>query len=86
LLHTNAQQWVPSMHPTPPKEHPPHRDDLIVDPLAIVAAECGLSLPTLRRVISAGKGPVVTRLSPGRLGVQRRHRRAWLDSLTTPSS
>jgi predicted DNA-binding transcriptional regulator AlpA len=39
----------------------------------------GISLPTLRRMISAGTGPVVTRLSERRLGIRDSHRTEWLD-------
>jgi hypothetical protein len=68
-----------------PEQSPLGRaDDYVVDPLSVVAKESNLSLPTFRRLVASGKGPIVTRLSPGRLGVQRRHRRAWLDGLTTP--
>jgi len=65
-------------------DFPAPNDDLIVDPLPVVAHETGLSLSSLRRAIATGRGPIVTHLSLRRRGVQRRHRRAWLDSLTTP--
>jgi hypothetical protein len=58
-------------------------DDLVVDPLRVVATECRMSLATLRREIAAGRGPKVTQLSARRFGVQRRHRREWLDARTT---
>jgi hypothetical protein len=61
----------------------PAADDLIVDPLRVVAAECRMSIATLRREIAAGRGPIITWLSQRRCGVQRRHRRAWLDARTT---
>jgi hypothetical protein len=57
-------------------------DDYIVDPLAVVAEEASMSIATLRREIAAGRGPVLTWLSQRRCGVQRRHRRAWLDERT----
>ena len=44
------------------------------------AALTGLSVPTLRRLINTGDGPVVTRLSPRRLGIRVSHGDAWLDS------
>ena len=72
------------MSPIPTKLTSPQgggmNDDFIVDPLPIVADEANVSLATLRREIKAGRGPVLTWLSERRCGVQRRHRRAWLDS------
>lgn len=44
------------------------------------AALAGISLRTLRRLIDAGDGPVITRLSPRRLGIRVSHGDAWLDS------
>lgn len=38
----------------------------------------GVSLDTLRRMIGAGKGPRVTRLSARRIGIRDSHREAWL--------
>jgi hypothetical protein len=55
-------------------------DDLVVDPLAVVAEECRMSIATLRREIARGRGPKITHLSERRQGVQRRHRREWLDA------
>jgi predicted DNA-binding transcriptional regulator AlpA len=43
------------------------------------AALAGISLRTLRRLIDAGDGPVITRLSPRRLGIRVSHGDAWLD-------
>jgi len=40
----------------------------------------GISYVTLRRLIAAGAGPTVTRLSKRRLGIRIRHAREWLDS------
>jgi predicted DNA-binding transcriptional regulator AlpA len=48
--------------------------------LAETAALLGISIATLRRMISAGTGPTVTRLSPRRLGVRDSHRAAYLDA------
>jgi predicted DNA-binding transcriptional regulator AlpA len=45
-----------------------------------VADLLGISLPTLRRMISAGTGPIVTRLSERRLGIRDCHRDAWLNA------
>jgi predicted DNA-binding transcriptional regulator AlpA len=42
----------------------------------------GFSIATLRRLIQAGTGPVVTRLSVRRLGIRVRHGREWLDART----
>jgi hypothetical protein len=39
-----------------------------------------ISLSTGRRLISAGAGPVVTRLSPGRLGITVGNNRLWQES------
>jgi hypothetical protein len=58
-------------------------DDYIVDPFPVVADDCGLSLATFKREIKAGRGPKITQLSARRFGVQRRHRREWLDARTT---
>jgi hypothetical protein len=60
----------------------PASDDLMVDPLPDVARDCQMSIATLRREIRAGRGPKLTWLSPRRNGVQRRHRREWLDART----
>jgi hypothetical protein len=54
-------------------------DDLVVDPLSVVAQDCSMSVRTLRDEIARGRGPKVTQLSPRRFGIQRRHRREWLD-------
>ena len=42
------------------------------------AAICDLSVATLRRVIAAGRGPKLTRLSARRVGVRQSHRETWL--------
>jgi hypothetical protein len=39
----------------------------------------GISVPTLRRRIAGGDGPVITKLSERRIGIRVRHGRAWLD-------
>jgi predicted DNA-binding transcriptional regulator AlpA len=44
------------------------------------AALLGISICTLRRMIAAGEGPIVTRLSPRRLGIRDSHRAAFLDA------
>ena len=61
-------------------------DDLVVDPLPVVAQDCRISLRTLRDEIAAGRGPKVTQLSPRRFGVQRRHRRQWLDQRSSSTA
>ena len=40
----------------------------------------GIGIATLRRMIAAGKGPTVTRLSARRLGIRDSHRTAFLDA------
>jgi predicted DNA-binding transcriptional regulator AlpA len=44
------------------------------------AALLGISIATLRRLIAAGEGPTVTRLSPRRLGIRDSHRETFLDA------
>ena len=56
----------------------PAADDDIVDPLPEASKRLGLSYSTLRRLLAAGEGPRVVRLSTCRLGILRRHRREWL--------
>jgi predicted DNA-binding transcriptional regulator AlpA len=46
----------------------------------VTAELLGISVPTLRRMISAGTGPTVTRLSERRVGIRDSHRTAWLDA------
>ena len=45
----------------------------------------GLSLPTLRRLIDAGDGPVIIKLSPRRFGIRASRGDAWLESREVPS-
>jgi hypothetical protein len=40
----------------------------------------GFSSATGRRVLKAGNGPPITRLSERRIGIRMRHHLAWLDS------
>jgi hypothetical protein len=40
----------------------------------------GISLPTFKRILASGDGPVVTQLSERRIGIRDSHRTAWLDS------
>jgi len=46
----------------------------------------GISTITLRRLIRAGKGPIVTWLSERRGGIRGRHGAAWLDSRATSAA
>jgi hypothetical protein len=40
----------------------------------------GFSKQTAKRLIAAGKGPKLTRLSTRRIGVREDHARQWLDA------
>jgi hypothetical protein len=56
-------------------------DDLDrVQPFPAWCERCGFSEPTGRRLIKTGLGPVVTWLSPRRMGIRERHHREWLDA------
>jgi hypothetical protein len=57
---------------------PPAVDDDVVEPLSEASRRLGVSVSTLRRLLAAGQGPQVLRLSTRRLGILRRHRREWL--------
>jgi predicted DNA-binding transcriptional regulator AlpA len=48
--------------------------------LAETAAMLGISIATLRRLIAAGTGPKVIRLSPRRIGIRDSDRAAYLDA------
>jgi predicted DNA-binding transcriptional regulator AlpA len=48
--------------------------------LAFIADLAGISLATLRRLIRAGDGPQLTRISERRVGIRGRHGTAWLDA------
>jgi predicted DNA-binding transcriptional regulator AlpA len=50
-----------------------------VHSLGEFAAIVGISLPTLRRLISAGEGPQITQLSARRVGVRDSHGQQWLE-------
>jgi hypothetical protein len=56
-----------------------HSDDCVMS-VQEWATRARLSYPTARRVIAAGEGPVVTRLSPNRVGITFGAHRAWLKS------
>jgi hypothetical protein len=45
----------------------------------------GLSVATGKRLIKSGQGPIITRLSKGRVGIRGRHHRLWLDQRTINS-
>lgn len=47
---------------------------------------CGFSEATGRRIIAAGEGPIVTRLSTHRIGIRERHYREWLDARADKSA
>jgi hypothetical protein len=51
-------------------------DDLVLS-LKEWAALNGISTRQARRIIAAGSGPIVTRISQHRIGVTRRHDREW---------
>jgi predicted DNA-binding transcriptional regulator AlpA len=51
--------------------------------LAETADLLGISVPTLRRLIAAGTGPKVIRLSPRRLGIRDSDREAFLQENAT---
>jgi hypothetical protein len=44
------------------------------------AALAGISIATLRRMIKSGDGPVITRMSPRRIGIRCSHGDAWLEA------
>jgi hypothetical protein len=54
-------------------------DDQVLT-LSEFAKIAGISLVTLRRMIAAHSGPIVTKLSERRLGIRVRHAREWLDA------
>jgi hypothetical protein len=61
------------------------RQRLADDPDAILtfAEWCGLNslgLRTGRKIIASGKGPVITKLTDRRIGISRRHNRAWQEA------
>ena len=60
-------------------------DERVVD-LTAFAAMTGLSIATARRLISAGQGPRLVRVSPRRVGVRISDVRRWLDQRTIAGS
>jgi predicted DNA-binding transcriptional regulator AlpA len=48
------------------------------------AEAAGISIATLRRLIAAQDGPIVTLLSPRRRGIRTQHGREWLDARANP--
>jgi predicted DNA-binding transcriptional regulator AlpA len=46
------------------------------------ADRVGISYPTAKRLIAAGDGPAITRLSPNRLGITFGAHRAWVKNRT----
>jgi predicted DNA-binding transcriptional regulator AlpA len=53
-------------------------DDRVLS-LREVAEAAGISVMTLRRRITEGSGPKITRVSDRRVGIRRGHFREWLD-------
>ena len=51
-----------------------------VTPFERWCERAGISLSTGRRLVAAGVGPRVTRLSERRIGVRERDHLAWLDA------
>jgi predicted DNA-binding transcriptional regulator AlpA len=49
-------------------------------PVRQAAEIIGLSVPTFRRVIAAGKGPPLIQLSPWRQGIRESHLSQWLNA------
>ena len=49
------------------------------------AAYSNISMPTFERLLAAGKGPRVCRLSERRKGCRLKHLDAWLDELANVS-
>ena len=74
---------MPCRIPTPLEQVSPHpvglADDRVLS-LSEFAEIAGISLVTLRRMIAARNGPIVTKLSERRLGIRVRHARQWLDA------
>lgn len=48
-------------------------------PVRQAAEIIGLSVPTFRRVIAAGKGPPLIQLSPRRQGIRESHLTKWIN-------
>jgi len=77
--------------PTRPQVQRPSRqfsgleDDQVIT-LKEFAALAGVSLMTVRRIIDRKEGPVVTRMSPRRLGIRVRHAREYLDRVSSETT
>jgi hypothetical protein len=61
----------------------PRHDLDCVTPFEAWCGRVGISLATGRRLVAAGDGPRVTRLSERRIGVRERDHLAWLDARAT---
>jgi len=74
------------MSRTPTTSRTPNRPEApdYVRSFADRAAQIGISERTLRRLISNGDGPVVTRLSSQRRGIRDSHWNAWLAAREEP--
>ena len=61
-----------------------HQSDLRVLRFEEVALQLGWSSKHLERIVKAGEGPQVTKLSPKNRGIRADHLRAWLDKRAEP--
>jgi predicted DNA-binding transcriptional regulator AlpA len=64
---------------------PTNQNDLRVLRFEEVALQLGWSSKHLERIVKAGEGPQVTKLSPKNRGIRADHLRAWLDKKADPS-
>jgi hypothetical protein len=71
-------------HQSTPDELARALDDQRVMTIAQWAQVNGFSVWTGQRLIKAGKGPVVTRISDRRIGITVRSNRAWQESRAKP--
>lgn len=60
-------------------QSPQNVEDLRILPFEQVALALGMSAKNLERIIGAGKGPKVTKLSSKNRGIRADHLREWLD-------
>ena len=70
-------------HPTKGQRGEPANDRAqyhCVQSLPEFAKRANLSVATLRRLVAAGDGPPVTRLSERRIGIRNDHGQQWLDA------
>ncbi|WP_370692842.1 helix-turn-helix transcriptional regulator [Methylobacterium sp.] len=57
--------------------------DRIVLRFADACGVAGVSINTMRRLVTAGRGPRVVRLSERRIGIRRSDLDAWIESRTS---